>query len=155
MKSTKLFSKILLVKSSVNNFIFLPAFYLIMCLMEALNNFEKIAILKTQKPVSFFGAKTHFGKLALKWRIKKEDCNQYYVVVFDPIEIFTYQAPQNDRQNLSFVKVLYIVAKKWPEMLLKWPFLKLKFSNFFFQNWNTHLSKQFVIYVIDFDPIRI
>jgi hypothetical protein len=34
--------------------------------MEALNNFEKIAILKTQELVSFSGAKTHFGKLTLK-----------------------------------------------------------------------------------------
>ena len=55
-----------LVKSSENNFIFLPAFYLIMCLMKAPKNFEKIAILKTQELVCFLGAKTHFGKLALK-----------------------------------------------------------------------------------------
>ena len=34
------------VKSSENNFIFLPAFYLITCLMKALKNFWKIAILK-------------------------------------------------------------------------------------------------------------
>jgi hypothetical protein len=54
------------VKSSENNFIFLPAFYLIMSLMKALKNFENIAILKTQELVSFLGAKTHFGKLALK-----------------------------------------------------------------------------------------
>ena len=46
MKSTKLYSKILLVKTSENNFIFLPAFYLIMCLMKASNNFGKIAIMK-------------------------------------------------------------------------------------------------------------
>ena len=49
----------------------------------------------------------------------------------------------------------YVVAKKWPEMVVKWQVLKLKFSIFFFQNWNTHLPKQFVIYVIDFDPIRV
>ena len=46
MKSTKLYSKILLVKSSENNFIFLPAFYLIMCLMKASKNFGKTDILK-------------------------------------------------------------------------------------------------------------
>ena len=40
---TKVSSKILLVKSSKNNFIFQPAFYLIMCLMKASKNFEKIA----------------------------------------------------------------------------------------------------------------
>ena len=28
----------------------------------------------------------------------------FYVIAFDPIEIQTCLAPQNDRQNLSFVK---------------------------------------------------
>ena len=40
-------------------------------------------------------------------------------------------------------------------MVEKVLFLKLKVSLFFFQNWKTNLSKEFVIYVIDFDPIRI
>ena len=31
-----------------------------------------------------------------------------YVVAFDPIEIYTSLAPQNDRQSLSFVK--YFIA---------------------------------------------
>ena len=66
MKMTKVFSKISLVKSSKNNFIFLPVFYLIMCLMKAQKNFGKIAILKTWELVSLGGAKTHFGKIALK-----------------------------------------------------------------------------------------
>jgi hypothetical protein len=34
--------------------------------MKAPKNFEKIAILKKQELVSFLGAKTNFGKLALK-----------------------------------------------------------------------------------------
>ena len=46
MKMTKVYSKHLLMKSSRNNFIFLLAFYLIMCLMKAPKNFGKIAILK-------------------------------------------------------------------------------------------------------------
>ena len=46
MKMTKIYLKILLMKSSRNNFIFLPVFYLIMCLMKAPKNFEKIVILK-------------------------------------------------------------------------------------------------------------
>ena len=33
-------------KTSVDNFNFLPAFYLIMCLVKASKNFGKIAILK-------------------------------------------------------------------------------------------------------------
>ena len=38
-KVTTVYSKILLMKSSENDFIFLPAFYLIMCLMKAPKNF--------------------------------------------------------------------------------------------------------------------
>ena len=40
------------------------------------------------------------------------DFNQYFVVAFDPIKISTHYAPQNDRWNLSFVKDIYVVAKK-------------------------------------------
>ena len=43
---------------------------------------------------------------------KKKDFNQYYVVAFDTIKIYTHLAPQNDRQNLSSVKDIYVVAKK-------------------------------------------
>jgi hypothetical protein len=39
LKVTKVISKILFMKSSKNYFIFLPAFYLVMCLMKAPNNF--------------------------------------------------------------------------------------------------------------------
>jgi len=46
-------SRKLLVKSSENDFIFLPALYLIMCLMQASKNSEKIAILKILEQVSF------------------------------------------------------------------------------------------------------
>ena len=43
---------------------------------------------------------------------KNTDLNQYFVVAFDPIKISTHYAPQNDRWNLSFVKDIYVVAKK-------------------------------------------
>ena len=33
-------------------------------------------------------------------------------LAFDPIGIQTHLAPQNDRQNLSFVKGNYVVGKK-------------------------------------------
>jgi hypothetical protein len=46
INATKVIPKKLLVKSSENGFILVPAFYLIMCLMKAPKNFEKIAILK-------------------------------------------------------------------------------------------------------------
>ena len=45
-------------KRSNKYFIFLPAFYLIMCLMISPKNFEKIAILEIQQLIFFWGAKT-------------------------------------------------------------------------------------------------
>jgi hypothetical protein len=41
---------------------------------------------------------------------------------FEPIEVQTSSAPQNDRLNLSFVKVIYVHAETWLEMVNKWPF---------------------------------
>ena len=66
MKRTKVYSKNLLMKTIL---FFLPVFYLIKCLMKALKNFGKIAIFKIWELVSLVGAKTHFGKIALKWCI--------------------------------------------------------------------------------------
>ena len=44
-----------------------------------------------------------------------------YVINFDPNYIFIDWAHQNDRQNLSFVKAINVVVKKWPEMIVQWP----------------------------------
>ena len=46
------------IKSSIIDFIFLPAFYLIMWLMTSPKNSEKIAILKKWRLVFFWGVKT-------------------------------------------------------------------------------------------------
>ena len=51
-KMTKVYSKILLMKCSGNNFIFLPVFYLIMWVMKAPKNFGKITILKIWELIS-------------------------------------------------------------------------------------------------------
>ena len=65
-KTEKSILRFLFIKSSKNNFIFLPVFYLVMSLMKAQKNFGKIAILKIWELISLGGAKTHFGKIALK-----------------------------------------------------------------------------------------
>jgi len=44
-----------------------------------------------------------------------------YVIDFDPIWIYTFLALQNDCHNLNFVKL----AKKWPEMVVKWSNVKV------------------------------
>ena len=63
--------------------------------------------------------------------MKKNILNSNNVIAFDPIKIQTCLAPQNDRQHLSFVKDTYVDAKKMTTNSHKWPFLKLKFSDFF------------------------
>ena len=62
---------------------------------------------------------------------KEKYFNQSYVVAFDPIKIFTYQAPQNDRPNLSFVKDLYLGAKKLAKNGRKMTINELYISSFF------------------------
>ena len=36
----------------------------------------------------------------------------FYVITFEPIEVQTRSAPQNDRLNLSFVKDTYVDGRK-------------------------------------------
>ena len=64
-------------KSMFNNVIsekfrkLLYFFTCIMYLMKAHKNFGKLTILKIWKLISLGGLKTHFGKLALEWCMKK------------------------------------------------------------------------------------
>ena len=44
--------------------------------------------------------------------MKKIILNYYNALAFDPIEIQTHYAPQNDRLNLSFLKDFGVVGKK-------------------------------------------
>ena len=48
-----------------------------------------------------------------------------YVVAFDPIKIQTCLAPQNDCQNLSFVKDIYVVGEKMTRNCHKMSKLKI------------------------------
>ena len=59
----------------------------------------------------------------LKNTVVKSICDN--VVVFDPIEIQTHLAPQNDHQHLNFVKDVYAIGKKRPEMVVNWPNAKV------------------------------
>ena len=49
----------------------------------------------------------------------------FYVVAFYPIKVWTCLALQNDRQNLCFVKEIYVAGKKCPEMVINAPNLKV------------------------------
>ena len=93
---------------------FLSAFYLIMWLMKASKNFEKIFISKIWELVFIWGVKTHFGLLPSKWSIfihEKKYFNQYYALALDPIWLLTYQAPQHDHLDLSFRKDCHVFGK--------------------------------------------
>ena len=47
------------------------------------------------------------------------------IIDFDPIRVQTCLALQNDRQILNFVKDIYVVGKKPPEMIAKVPDAKV------------------------------
>ena len=47
------------------------------------------------------------------------------------------------------------LAEKWPEMVVKRPFMSHKFYFFFLQNGKIWKQKTNVFYVIAFDPIKI
>ena len=44
------------------------------------------------------------------------------VITFETIKKQTHSAPQNDRLNFNFVKVIHVVGKKRPEVVVKWTF---------------------------------
>ena len=57
------------------------------------------------------------------WKTQLSKNIWIYIIAFNPIEIQTQQAPQNDRRNLSFVKDTNVI--KWPEMVVKRTFQKV------------------------------
>ena len=52
------------------------------------------------------------------------------------------------------MKDFYVVGKKWPEMVIQWPFMSHNFS-LFLQNCKKQETKKKVFYVIAFDLIKI
>ena len=69
-------------KNSKIDFIFLPAFYLIMWLMAPTNSFEKIAILKKWQLVFYWGVKNYFGAMPLKLCIFRHEI--FYLCQYFP-----------------------------------------------------------------------
>ena len=51
----------------------------------------------------------------------------FRVITIVPIMIQTCLAPQNDHLNLSFVKDFMWFTQKWPQMVVKWPYIRCKF----------------------------
>ena len=48
-----------------------------------------------------------------------------------------------------------LVHEKWPERVVKWPFLSRTFSDFFLQNCKKREIIFILFYVVAFDPIRL
>ena len=103
---------ILLIKNVRKQLYFLPVFCLIMWVMKDSKNFGKIDILKVWEQIFIGGGKTHFGKLAMKWGMKKIPFSKYYVIIFEPIMIQVHKVTPNDRLNFSLVKDSFVVAWK-------------------------------------------
>jgi hypothetical protein len=53
------------------------------------------------------------------------------------------------------VKEFQVVAKKWPEMVLKWLFLSYEFSIFIFTKLQKQEMTKIVFYVVAFDSNKI
>ena len=83
-------------------------------------------------------------------KLKKMETEKFVfnAVAFDPIKIWTCLAPQNGRQHLSFLKDIYNVGKKLPEMVVKWPNSKVVSfeSKQSINDINTHLFSHSVRY---------
>ena len=79
--------------------------------MKASKYFGKIVILKIWELVSLEGAKTHFGKIALKRCIFRHE-KKVFGISFDSIKKQIRQEPQKDCLNLSFVKDFGVVSLK-------------------------------------------
>ena len=72
-----------------------------------------------------------------------------------PIKILTQSAPQNDSLNLSFVKYVNVVAKEWPKVVIKCPFMSCKFPFFFLTYLNIKENNQNRDSCCSFDSIKI
>ena len=53
------------------------------------------------------------------------------------------------------MKVVNVVAKKWPKMVIKWPFMSCKFPGFFLTKLKIKGNKKIVIYVVALDPTKV
>ena len=58
------------------------------------------------------------------WKRTEREIFVLCVMTFEPIQMIeTRPAPQNDCLNFSFVNNNHVDAKKWPELVLKRPFI--------------------------------
>ena len=80
--------------------------------------------------------------------MKKDILNNNNVIDFDSIKIQTCLALHNDRQHLLFVKDIYVDAKKMTTKGPKWPFLKLKFSDFFSSKIEKHNFENKLLFML-------
>ena len=116
----------------------LPAFYRIIWHMTSSKSFDKIAILKIWQLVFFWGVKTHFGKLALKWYIfrheKKILCHNFWSNIWS-----------------KWSQICERLLCSWRKNDQKWPFM----NQYFLQNWKNPDKQKNLFHVIAFDPIKI
>ena len=79
----------------------------------------------------------------------------FYAIAIESIEIYKCSAPQNDRQDLSFLKDFHVVGKKMKKMVKKWSFMSHQFSGFFLQKLKKVETEKIVFYDVTCDPIEI
>ena len=139
-RETKVSSEFLLMKSSENHFISLPAFYLIIWLMKAKKTFEKIAILKTQGLVSFCDVKTHFGKIPLKWCIFRHEKIKILCHIMFYLLIQLKFLHTKHLKRIFWISVLWKISMFLPKNYHKWS-ENNHFWNLIFQFFSSKIGK--------------
>ena len=94
-------------------FIFLPAFYLIIWLMKPPKNFEKISILKIWQLFSFWGIKTHFGKLFIPKMMHFQAWNHFFGPCHTQTTNFAFMNQYfNDKLSLFLTEVSFNTSEE-------------------------------------------
>ena len=92
-----------------------------------------------------------FSRFCTKTHIRVFCVFGCFIITFVPIKIQTWQTPQIDCLNLSFVKDTNVAGKKRPDMVLKWSFI----SYYFLRVHRTRTQPQGTSEAITFEPIKI
>ena len=92
------------------------------CLMSLNLNWYKSYDIKHKKAKNTKDANVCF--FFFSWKKKEREIFVFCAITFEPIISKTCKAPQNDRQNLTFVKDEHTYEKKWSEKVVKRLFIK-------------------------------
>ena len=114
-----------------------------MCFLKALKSFGKRDLLNLWELVSLGSIKTHFGKSALEYWVSRHEkiiiLANIVLLLLIPLRFRHTRYLKMTVWTSVLWKILMQLAEKWPEMVIKLPFMNLKLSVFFLtklkKNW--------------------